>query len=186
MILSQLIAALLAVFALSGQGSAESINRTTAASAKGPAALEATFALLRSPEETLPDSIQDHLSRILFWRGQLNPSLVQRADAAGTDAWAFFTHGMLCIAQGGRGSAACTSPQAAVENGVTLGAFSPPSTTNPRLHEFLVLGLVPDSVALVHIAIGRADHVVAVHNNMFAAASDTRPIIVRRFVHRED
>jgi hypothetical protein len=93
---------------------------------------------------------------------------------------------MVCLAQGGRGSAACTSPEDAIENGVTLGAFSPPSATNPRLHDFLVIGLVPDSVALVHITIGRADRVVAVHRNMFSIASDTRPIIVHRFVHRQD
>lgn len=186
MSITQLIAALLAVLALSGQGSAESVSRTTTASAKGPEALKATFGLLRSPEEILPEPLQAHLSKILFRRGRLSPSLVQRQAAAGRNTWAFSTRGMVCLAQGGRGSAACTSPGDAIENGVTLGAFSPPSPTNPRLHDFLVIGLVPDSVALVHITIGHADHVVAVHNNMFSVASHTRPIIVHRFVHRED
>jgi hypothetical protein len=93
---------------------------------------------------------------------------------------------MVCLAQGGRGSAACTSPEDAIENGVTLGAFSPPSTTNPRLHDFLVIGLVPDSVALVQITIGRADRVVAPYRNVFSVASDARPITVHRFVHRQD
>ena len=186
MSINQLIAALLTVLALSWQGSAGSVSRTAAASPKGPEALRATFGLLRSPEETLPKPLQAHLSKILFRKGRLSPSLVQREAADGRDAWAFSTRGMVCLAQGGRGSAACTSPKDAIENGVTLGAFSPPSTTIPRLHDFLVIGLVPDSVALVHITIGRADHVVAVHNNMFSVASDTRPITVHRFVHRED
>jgi hypothetical protein len=182
MSLSQLLTAVLAVLALGGHGSPASVNPTASDSAAATRDLKRTFELLRGREETLPKPLQSHLSNILYRKRRLSASLVQRETIAGGAAWAFSDRGMLCIAQGGLGSAACTNTRDAIENGVTLGAFSPPSTSNPRPHSFIVIGLMPDSVEDVHITVGHSARLIAVHNTLFSVVSDKRPIIVRRLV----
>lgn len=91
----------------------------------------------------------------------------------------------MCLVQANLGSISCSRRRQARSQGVVLGTFKPPTKEIPALHEFLVLGVVPDDVRFVVATIGRHLHErhirVAVRNNVFAIAAE-QPVLVRKLV----
>ena len=148
--------------------------------------IKENFHLLEGDTEVLPPSLQLHLGKILNRGSQrrLKADLVQRARTDEGTAWVFLNGSEICLAQGGRGSVAC-SPVTRAKEGVSLGAFSPPSEQIPRPHDFLLLGLAPDGVTKVVVVIGARRRTLAVRNNLFAASGD-RPVLTKRFVHESE
>lgn len=96
--------------------------------------------------------------------------------------WVVSTKHLLCIAQV-RG-AACASRSEAVQKGVILGTFHPPSPRQPVPNEFQLQGLVPDSVTQVLLLIGnRERQLVDVSHNVFLLKRE-KPIHLIRLIRR--
>jgi hypothetical protein len=110
------------------------------------------------------------------------PTNTQLTRTRGGSIWIFLTHQKMCLAQANFGSVSCLEKQRARSHGVVLGTFKPPSKEVPYLHQFLVLGVMPDDVRYVSTTIGRHLHEhhikVPVRSNVFAIAAE-QPILVR-------
>jgi hypothetical protein len=127
--------------------------------------------------------METHLANVLHRKHprRFRPTLVQRAKTPDGVAWVFLNGSEVCLAEGVRKSVACTSREQAREDGVFLGTFSPPSPQIPRLHDFQVFGLTPDSVTGVEVKVKTRRHTVAVENNLLSASAD-HPILIKRLV----
>lgn len=110
------------------------------------------------------------------------PVNTQLARTRGGRVWIFLTDRQMCLVQANFGSISCMEKRLARLKGVVLGTFKPPSDETPYLHQFLVLGVLPDDVRYVSATIGRHRHQrhirVPVQNNVFAIAAE-QPILVR-------
>jgi hypothetical protein len=51
----------------------------------------------------------------------------------------------------------------------------------PKLHDFLLLALVPDGIQRVEITVGRQRQSVGVQDNVISASGD-RPVFLKRFI----
>jgi hypothetical protein len=145
--------------------------------------LKRNFSLFQGSTEIPAPSLISHLQSVLRRPGGFrpDPSLTQRASTAVGVAWVFANDGDVCLAQGHHGSAACAPVRQVRAEGLSLGVFSPPSKAVQRPHNFVSLGLVPDSVHEVDISIGKRRKRIAVQNNLYSASGD-RPVFVRRFL----
>lgn len=146
-------------------------------------ATTSSFALLRGPGTTLPKGMWFHLVQILHGgdHTKFRPTYVQRAHTAGGVAWVFVDDRSVCLAEGHRGSVACTNARRARSEGVTLGTFTPPSARVPRPHDFSVIGLVPDRVQQVVVTVGKRRLTLAVRRNLFSVSRNS-PILIDEFV----
>lgn len=95
--------------------------------------------------------------------------------------WVFLSGGQMCLAQANFGSVSCVREEEAKSEGVVLGTFKPPTKRTPYLHQFQLLGVLPDGVRHVIVTKGRGHHKkqvrVPVRNNVFAFAAE-QPIVV--------
>jgi len=140
------------------------------------------FGLLRGQAEDLPRHLQSHLAKILSsGTYRLTPRAVQHRRIAGQSAWVFLDRNMICLSQGHGGGAACSTAGNAAKAGISLGVFSPPNRRYPKPHDFSLLGLAPDGISRVVIAIGGRAHTIPVKTNLYTASAE-QPIIVRRYV----
>jgi hypothetical protein len=141
------------------------------------------FHILQGTTEVMPRRLQLHLASILD-RGshsQLNAAHVQHARTTSGAAWVFVNGSDLCLASGRRGGVACSQMTRALEEGVSLGVFSPPSKPGQRPHDFLLMGLAPDGVTQVEVSIGKRQQKIAVQSNLFSASGD-QPVMLKQFV----
>jgi len=94
----------------------------------------------------------------------------------------------MCLVQANLGSIACSPKRLARSKGVILGTFIPPSSEVPRLHHFLVQGVMPDAVRYVSATVGRRGHErqveIPVRNNAFAIAAE-QPVVVTALGRRD-
>jgi hypothetical protein len=96
--------------------------------------------------------------------------------------WAVSTERLLCISQP-RG-AACASKWGAARRGVLLATFQPPTPRQPKPHDFLLQGLVPDDVNEVAVVIGKLQHQrVVVTRNTFSVKRD-KPVRLLRLIRK--
>lgn len=96
--------------------------------------------------------------------------------------WALATTNLVCIVHA-RGSA-CAPRVRAIGMGVLLGVFSPPDPRHHRMHNFLVLGLVPDDVIQAVASInGSRRIVVDAKQNIVSVAGD-QPIQLAQLLRR--
>jgi hypothetical protein len=144
--------------------------------------IAAAFKVLRTRSEPLPSPIVDHIARLLQASGKAKPVDTQLARTGGGSVWIFLTREKMCLVQANFGSISCSTKQLARSKGVVLGTFKPPSKEAPSMHNFLVLGVLPDDVGYVSATIGRhlrQHHIrVPVRNNVFAIAAE-QPVLVR-------
>jgi hypothetical protein len=175
-----LIACLLLV-ACGADGS--SMDPPQAQGVAGAASAISAFALLRTPPEPMPRPLARHIAGLLKRSDRARPADTQMVQTARGDVWVFLTRRELCLAQSGLGSLSCSPKKAAVKEGVVLGTFKPPSKSVPRLHEFLVLGVVPDGIHRVPVVIGEKpvthSSAIPVRDNVFAVGGE-EPILVGR------
>jgi hypothetical protein len=147
-------------------------------------AASTAFTLLRSHSEPLPASVANQIVQILPPGLQFKPLDTQRVALPRGPVWIFLTDHQLCLTRI-RFGIACVPQQHALTAGVSLGTFSPPSASIPRLHHFVLLGLAPDGIHSVLVLIGRGStarlHRLPVHNNLFQITSE-RPIHIRTFL----
>jgi len=146
------------------------------------AAME-TFDLLQGPTEAFPRPLQLHVGHLLNRKGNspFYPILVQRARTPDGVAWVFLEGSEVCLVQGQSGSVACSPQPRAEAEGVSLGAFTPPSKRIPRPHDFLLMGLAPDGIRKVVVTIGKRRQKIAVRDNLFSA-SGSQPILIKQLV----
>jgi|GEM_PF-3366482 len=154
-------------------GCGQATDTTTLERSTVPRAVE-SFHLLRTPSNDMPLVVRTHLSNILVGQlnEQINPTLVHRTNTGKGAVWVFRTDHALCLAQDGRGAVGCSTFSRARSHGISLGIFSPPTSTVPRPHNFLLIGLVPDGIKRVEVTVGNRRRTVEVHNNLFAASGD--------------
>lgn len=150
--------------------------------------IAAAFRMLRTPPERLPPSLAHHVARLLKTSdGEVEPVNTQLVRTREGAVWIFLTSQKMCLVQADFGSISCSKKRLARSQGVVLGTFKPPSKDVPRMHEFLVVGALPDDVRYVSATIGRhlrQRHVrVAVRNNVLAIAAE-QPVLVRGFGRR--
>lgn len=94
--------------------------------------------------------------------------------------WLVSTPGLLCVADP-RG-AACAAKSVAINRGVVLGTFQPPSSNQPKIHNFLLQGVVSNDVDKVLVVIG--DHqqlTIPVRQNVFSVERD-KPVHLMRLL----
>lgn len=149
---------------------------------EGEESIAAAFQVLRTPSEHLPPPLAQHIARLLNASEKAKPVHTQLARTRGGPVWVFLTREKMCLVQANFGSVSCSTRRLARSQGVVLGTFKPPSQEVPYLHQFVVLGVMPDDVRYVSSTIGRHSHVhhirVPVRNNVFAIAAD-QPVSVR-------
>jgi hypothetical protein len=154
---------------------------------EGEENIAAAFKVLRTPPEHLPPALARHISRLLKASERANPVNTQLARTSEGSIWIFLTSEKMCLVQANFGSISCSKKRLARSQGVVLGTFKPPSKEVPYLHQFLVLGVMPDDVRYVSATIGRHshDHHIRrpVRNNVFAIAAE-QPVLVRRLGRR--
>lgn len=154
---------------------------------EGEKSIAAAFKVLRTRSEHLPPPIAQHIARLLKASEKASPVDTQLVETRGGSIWVFLTGERMCLVQANFGSISCLKKRLARSRGVVLGTFKPPSKEVPRLHRFLVLGVVPDDVRYVSATIGRHSHErdirVSVRNNVFAIAAE-QPVLVRRLGRR--
>lgn len=144
------------------------------------------FFLLRGAPEAMSIPLRAHLAQVLYPRNRhlrLNAQLVQSQDTRNGTAWVFLQGHHLCLAYGVPESVACSAVDKARREGVSLGSFTPPSPGLPQPHDFVLMGVVPDSVQQVIVSTGSRQRNLKVSDNLYAA-SGNRPILIRRFVRR--
>jgi hypothetical protein len=146
-----------------------------------------SFRLLRKPRERLPRGLRLHLAHLLGSDHLLHaqPQLAQQERTHDGVAWVFSDKYDICLAQGAHGAVTCTPIARARREGVSSGAFSPPSPDVPRPHDFLMMGLAPNRVEQVVITIGKRRNTIKVQSNLFSASGDA-PILIKRFVRRHN
>ena len=140
------------------------------------------FYILRTPPEELRRAERKHILNTLASNG--SQTLASEAQMVDTDhgyLWIVTTSKhVLCIAQS-RG-VGCAPIKAAVNKGVFLGVFQPPTKQRSGFHDFLVQGVVPDSVKRVVVVIGEArTHTIAVKENVFSVEAE-QPVHVKRLL----
>jgi hypothetical protein len=179
--LSALLCAVLAI----GCGQGQEPTQPTPTGNGGLSTALATFSVLQSPAERLPRPLRLHLGRILghYLHSQFHPTSVQRVRSANGIMWTFVDGAAVCVAQGGRGSVACSQAGRAESEGVSLGVFTPPSERVPWPHDFLMVGLVPNQIDQVLVTIGRRQRTIAVHSNMFSASGGS-PVLIKRLIRK--
>ena len=155
---------------------------------EGEENIAAAFKVLRTRPEYLPPPLVRHISQLLKASGKAKPANTQLVRTRKGSIWVFLTGEKMCLIQANFGSVSCTKKRLARLHGVVLGTFKPPSKAVPRLHRFLVLGVMPDDVRYVSATIGRHSHErhirVPVQSNVFAIAAE-QPVLVRRLGRRQ-
>lgn len=162
---------------LAGCGASRSV-----ANREGEENIASAFMVLRTPSEHLPPPLAKHIARLLKASEKAKPVNTQLVSTREGSVWIFLTGEKMCIVQANFGSISCLKQRLARSQGVVLGTFKPPSKEVPYLHQFLVLGVMPDDVRYVSATIGRHSHEhhirVPVRNNVFAIAAE-QPVLVR-------
>lgn len=145
--------------------------------------VERHFRVFRGPSEKIPHALNMHLKQLLAAPSaeRSHPRSAQRVDTPDGVAWIFLNGSSLCLAQGGHGALACSTVTHANREGVSLGVFAAPSREMPKLHDFLLLALVPDGIQRVEITVGRQRQSVGVQDNVISASGD-RPVFLKRFI----
>jgi hypothetical protein len=157
------------------------------ANPEGGESIAVAFKVLRTRSERLPPPLAQHIARLLKASEKAKPANTQLVRTRGGSIWAFLTGEKMCLVQANLGSISCSKKRLARSQGVVLGTFKPPSNEVPHLHQFLVLGVMPDDVRYVSATIGRHLHKrhirVPVRHNVFAIAAE-QPVLVRRLGRR--
>jgi hypothetical protein len=154
---------------------------------EGEGNVAAAFKVLRTRSEHLPPRLAEHIARLLKASEKARPVNTQLVRTPGGSIWVFLTGDRMCLVQANFGSISCSKKRLARSQGVVLGTFKPPSKEVPYLHQFLVLGVMPDDVRYVSATLGRHSHQRhirrPVQGNVFAIAAQ-RPVLVRRLGRR--
>lgn len=144
--------------------------------------LQGGLSILRTRPKAAPRRVIESLLGTIH-RQEANTALsarrplgIRTRDAS----WVFATRRLVCLAQ--VRAASCTLKYMAQHEGVFLGTFRPPTRQDPALHDFLVQGLVPNSVRKVLLIVGSHHKVVVdVKDNVFSLERD-EPIHVKRLL----
>lgn len=141
-------------------------------------AIPPAFKVFLTPPESIPKEEERAIWKsISAFRPESPITLAHLVSTPYGGLWVFATSNLVCIAH--RRGAACTPWGKAERRGVFLSVFRPPTRSQPQMHDFLVLGLVPNSVRRVIAVSGRTRVATAVRENVFTFAGD-RPILLRR------
>jgi hypothetical protein len=139
--------------------------------------LVSVFQILRTHPEVLPQRANTHLTTVLGpAASDLSKGNVQRARTPYGPLWVLAGHGLVCLAQGSHGGAACAAPSAVRRRGLVLGVFVAPVGPETLPSRFLLFGLAPDWAARSKVRIGQRVHTVPVHGNTYAIRAN-RPIM---------
>lgn len=115
------------------------------------------FRFMRGPSEPVPPHIRTRVRATLgMSSGELRMTRAQYARTSGGGIWVARGNGVLCLIQAGKGAVTCDSSSAAADHGLSLALFSAPRHPSELPRHFLVLGIVPDWVALVVLRIGKS------------------------------
>lgn len=146
--------------------------------------LASFFRIFRTPPEHLPKAEAGRVrDAVETFEPAARLSMLQLVDTAHGHLWLLATRRFACFVHA-RG-AACAPKHEAVRSGVLLGIFNPPDKGQKALQDFLLLGLIPNSVDEVLIAVdSQRDIRVAVKRNVFAAAAKDKPLHVKRLLRR--
>lgn len=151
-------------------------------SREGEENIAAAFKVLRTRPEHLSSPLAHHIAQLLKASEKAKPVSTQLARTRGASVWIFLTGEKMCLVQANFGSISCLKKRLARSEGVVLGTFKPPSKEVPYMHQFLVLGVMPDDVQYVSAIIGRHLHErhvrVPVRNNVFEISAE-QPVLVR-------
>src|SRR5215217_208000 len=118
-------------------------------SRQGEENVAARFKVLRTPSEDLPPPLGRHIVRLLRRSEKTKPVNTQLVRTSRGSVWIFLNGQKMCIVQANFGSVSCLKKQLAGSQGVTLGTFKPPSKEVPRMHQFQVIGVMPDDVRYI-------------------------------------
>jgi hypothetical protein len=147
----------------------------------GDKAIVAEFKVFRTPSERVPPFLLRRIDRLLKRSEKVNLVNTQLVETRTGPVWIFLNGQKMCLVHASFGSA-CLKQRLARLHGITLGTFKAPTKEVPRMHQFLVLGIMPDDVKYVSATIGRERrkrHIrVPVQNNVFSIAAE-RTVLVR-------
>lgn len=144
--------------------------------------VEDHFSILRSPpEEARSRNARRGLKNLTILKAHPLTSKIQLGSRQRGGLWIIPTKRQLCLSQ--QRGVSCAPKRAAINNGIVLGTFRPPTSTIPAPHDFLVQGLVPDDVKRVLAIVGHHRQVVIdVNHNLFSIERD-EPVNVARLLH---
>jgi hypothetical protein len=147
-----------------------------------PSQVRQAFQIFATDPDHLPDREELLIqANIGAFRSSSPLSRVHLVPTEHGRLWLFTTSNLVCLAH--QRGAACAPILKAKKVGVFLSVFRPPTELEPRLHDFLVLGLVPDGVRKV-IASADGHRLAAnVEENTFSLAGD-QPIQLQRLQRR--
>jgi hypothetical protein len=136
--------------------------------------------LTQSPPVRLPAAVRNQIVSALGPRSAaVRPFRTQHIATPQGDLWLVDGREQSCLIEGGKGGITCASNHLVRRYGLAVGIGDAPTQPGGKPHNFLLLGIAPDSIHRVLLKIGAGTQEVPVRHNVYTHRANV-PIVISR------